>query len=364
MSNLIMECSSDYIMQEDIEYVAGCDYIPYDKMCNSVVLVTGATGLLGTQIVLSLLCRNRLYNSNIKILALIRDKNKADKKFGKVIKDENLELIIADMLSSFEIAGDVDYIIHCAGVTGNPKLHVEFPTNTIKTAVFGTNSMLELAIKKNVKGMVYLSSWEVYGNPEPEHGLIKETDYGYIDIENVRSSYKESKRLCEELCVAYSAQYNIPVMIARLPITFGAGCEETDKRVFAQFARNVIEKKDIVLHTKGDTIRSHCYIRDVITALFVIMLKGDKGKAYNIANKNASKSISDIAEMVVSLNKDAGIKVIYDIEEDLLKYGYNQSVVCVLDIARLENLGWKPSVELEDMFQRMIQSIKCRISGE
>lgn len=361
MNNVRTECPYDYVMQEDIEYVAGCKYIPYEKLCGRTVLVTGAAGLIGTQIVLSLLCRNQICNSDIKVLALVRNVEKAREKFSGVENDENLNLIAADMLMPFDVEGDVDYIIHCAGITGNPKLHIEFPAITIKTAVIGTTSVLELALRKRIKGMVYLSSWEVYGVPEPEHGPIRESDYGYIDIENVRSSYKESKRLCEELCVAYAAQYNLPVVMGRISIAFGAGVADSDKRVFAQFARSVIEKKDIILHTKGDTVRSHCYVRDVITALIVMMLKGEKGKAYNIANKNASKSIAEMAEMVVSSNKEAGIKVVYDIEDDLTKYGYNQSLICILDTERLENLGWRPSVDLEDMYKRMIQSIRCRM---
>lgn len=361
MSSGKTECPYDYIMQEDIEYVAGCEYVPYEKLCGCTVLVTGATGLIGTQIVLSLLCRNRIYNSNIKVLALIRNMEKAQEKFCGVKEDKNLKLIAADMLMPFDIDDNIDYIIHCAGITGNPKLHIEFPTVTIKTAVLGTISVLELALRKKIKGMAYLSSWEIYGVPDPGHGLIKEQDYGYVDIENVRSSHKESKKLCEELCVAYAAQYNLPVVMGRIPIAFGAGVADSDKRVFAQFARSVIDKKDIILHTKGDTIRSHCYVRDVITALLVMMLKGEKGKAYNIANKNASKSIAEMAEMVVSSNKEAGIKVVYDIEDDLSKFGYNQSLICILDTERLENLGWKPSVDLEDMYKRMIQSIRCRM---
>ena len=350
------ECPYDRVIQEDIEFIAESN-VPFDKMKDCTVLVTGATGLIGSQIVLSLIVRNRLYNTNIRVIALARNGEKAEEKFCGILNDKNLVIKIADVLNKFDIEEDIDYIIHCAGVTGNPKLHVTCPANTINTAVIGTLSVLEIAVRKNIKGMVYLSSWEVYGTPV-KSGTTAENDYGYIDLENVRTSYKESKRICEQMCISYATQYNLPVTIGRIAIAFGAGVSEKDMRFFAQFARSVINKEDIVLHTKGETVRSHCYVRDVITALYTIMLKGEKGKAYNIANKNASKSISEMAEMLAENYPD--IKVVYDITEDVSAFGYNNTLKCILDTKRLEGLGWKPSVELPEMFGRMIESFKCR----
>lgn len=353
------ECPYDTVIQEDIEYVAN-SFVPFDRLSNKTVLVTGASGLIGTQIVLSLICRNHLFGTNIKILAMARNRKKAEEKFIGILEDENFTLLITDIREEINIIENIDYIIHCAGVTGNSKMHVDFPTNTISTAVLGTMSMLNIARQKKISGMVYLSSYEIYGTPVKE-GFISEKDYGYIDIENVRSSHKESKRLSEELCVAYANEFHIPVSIGRIPISFGAGVDSTDNRFFAQFARSVIAKEDIILHTTGDTVRSHCYVRDVITALLLIMIKGEGGKAYNIANKNASKSIAEMAEMVAALDPDSPISVRYELSDNVAKFGYNQILNCVLDVSRLEGLGWKCSVELQEMYRRMINSMRQRL---
>ena len=121
-------------------------------------------------------------------------------------------------------------------------------------AIKGTTNVLEFAKAKNVRSMVYISSMEAFGITDPKKNLINEKDLGYIDILNPRSSYSEGKRICECICAAYFSQYGIPVKIARLAQTFGAGVPDSDTRVFAQFAKSAINGEDIVLHTKGESV--------------------------------------------------------------------------------------------------------------
>ena len=134
--------------------------------------------------------------------------------------------------------------------------------------------------------MVYLSSLEVYGVPQTEDGTVTETDYGYIDPLSVRSSYSEGKRMVECLCASYAKEYQVPVKVARLSQTFGAGVEYHDGRVFAEFARCAVEKRNIILHTAGNTLRTYCYTKDAVAALLTILVKGEVGSAYNVTNKN------------------------------------------------------------------------------
>lgn len=353
--NDYLESPNDEILQEDLEFFAKSN-IPLDELRNSTVLITGATGLIGSQLVKALRCCNRICNANIRILAFARNLEKARAIFENMLQDHKLQLIIGDVTKPAAVNEDIDYIIHTASITSS-KDFVTYPVETIQTVFEGTRNMLELAKEKNVRGFLCLSSLEVYGVTDPLLVCVSEKDYGYIDILNPRSSYPEGKRIAECLCISYKKEYGVPVKIARLTQTFGAGVSYDDSRVFAQFARSVIERKNIVLHTPGDTVRSYCYIRDALSALIFILIKGEKGQAYNVANMDTVISIKDMAEMVSQEFPEAGIKVVFDIE-DIEKLGYNPTVKISLDAAKLQKLGWRAEIGLREMYRRMIESMK------
>lgn len=144
----------------------------------------------------------------------------------------------------------VDYIFHCASVTAS-KVMINNPVETLLTSIDGTKNVLNFARESSCKSVVYVSSMEMYGSFAEANNNVTETELGYINPLAVRSNYPESKRLCENMCVAFWSEYGVPVKIARLSQTFGAGILSGENRVFAQFARSAIEGKDIVLHTRG-----------------------------------------------------------------------------------------------------------------
>lgn len=350
------EVENDAVLQEDIEILAkkinslGC-------FNNKTVLITGASGLLGSQAVMAFLCCNRIYNTSIHIIAFCKTPESAEKAFGK-IKDRNcFKIVLGDITKEIVIKEKIDYIMHAAGITGNSKNHVVHPTVTINTAVLGTHNVLELAVRNNLTGMVYFSSWEIYGITDPGKDCIYENDYGYMDIMEVRRCHGESKRLCENMCLAYNSEFGVPVSMGRIPLTFGPGVREVDNRVFAQFARCVLNKQDIVLKTKGETLRNHCYIRDALWALILIMVKGARGEAYNIVNPDTAMSIIDMAKLVAGLFEDSKINVRIELD-DPNKYGYNPNLKCLLNSDKLQTLGWRPEVGIRDMYIRMIKSMK------
>ncbi len=350
-----IEVKNDSVLQEDIEILA--KKISSLGLDGKTVMITGASGLLGSQVVKAFLCCNRLYDTKINVIAFCRSAENAEKAFNDLKCRENFNIVIGDIKQPLNMDCGVDYIMHAAGKTGNSKIHVDHPTDTINTAVFGTYNVLEFAKKKNVSGLVFFSSLEVYGQTDPEKDCIYENDYGYIDLLQPRSSYKESKRLCENMCLAYSSEFGVPASIGRLSLTFGPGVRESDNRVFAQFARSVINKQDIVLKTTGETLRNHCYIRDALWALILIMVKGARGEAYNIVNPDTAMSIIDMAKMVADLLEDSKINVRIELD-DPAKYGYNPKLKCLLNSDKLQQLGWKPEVGLKDMYIRMIKSMK------
>lgn len=351
----MIESPNDYILQEDLENIANSD-IPLDKISNSTVLVTGATGLVGSQFIKAILCCNRIRNSNIKILAVVRNLQKACDMYGPLADNENLKFVVNDIVKPFDLAENIDYIVHGASVT-NSKQMVTYPVETINTTISGTGNILELAKKCNVKKCVYLSSMEMYGAPDPNLEIVNENDLGFIDCLNVRSCYSEGKRMAENLCVSYCHEYGVNVCIARLAQTFGAGIGKGENRVFAQFARSLINKTDIVLHTKGESYGNYCYTSDCVRGLIFLLANGENGQAYNVSNPETSIMIKDMAEMIA--DKSGGeIKVVYNIPKDSLKFGYAPTVKMKLGSAKLQSLGWKPKYSLSEMYDRLIKSME------
>lgn len=351
-----MLLSDDKIIQKDLNDIINIDFINWDLLRNKTVLVTGATGLIGSQLVMSLLNANAEKNLDLKVIAVVRNKQKAEKIF-KYADDKSLEFIVQDILKPFNIESTVDYIVHGASMTGS-KDFVDYPVETIKTAIQGTENILELAKEKSIDGMVYLSSLEVYGVVDFSIDKVTEDMFGTIDPMSVRSSYSEGKRMVECLCSSYASEYKIPIKVARLCQTFGAGVNYSDNRVFAQFARSIIEGKDIVLKTDGSTERNYCYIRDAIAGILTLLLNGESGQAYNIANKDTLISIRGMAEMLIEKYPESGSKLVFDIAEDATKLGYNPKVKMNLDTQKIEKLGWKAEVGLEVMFEHLIESMK------
>lgn len=334
------------ILKDDLKYIKEYD-LPYELLKGKTVLVTGATGLIGVSLVRSL-----LYMGDIKVLAFVRNENKAKSIYEQ---NSNLEIVIGDIINPIDIIETVDYIFHCASVTTS-KIMVEQPVETLMTSIEGTKHILNLAKEKRCKSVVYVSSMEVYGAFDNLDHEVTEDDLGYIDPLKVRSNYPEAKRLCENMCVAYLKEYGVPVKIARLAQTFGAGILPNENRVFAQFAKSVIHGENIILHTKGLSEGNYCYTRDCMAGLLTILLKGKDGEAYNVSNPNSHTTIVDMAKMVAHKIAKGNIEVLFDIPETNT-FGYAADTKMKLSSNKLQKLGWNPEIGLEEAYKRMIEDM-------
>lgn len=208
------------VLAKDMEYLNKITYIPWNKLQDAVLLITGATGLIGYNLVCGLLYISEKKNLNIKILALVRDIEKANRKFSELIQCGIKIIFIEGSVEHLpDIDEPVDYIIHAASPTSS-SYFIEYPVETIKTAVTGTMNMLKLASDMQVQGFVYLSSMEVYGETKTED-MLCERDVGYMNPLVIRNSYSESKRMCETIVASYASEYHLPANIVRLAQTFG-----------------------------------------------------------------------------------------------------------------------------------------------
>ena len=316
---------------------------------NKKFLITGATGLIGQSIV------RRILMHGGKVVAVVRDLERAKKIIGE---DSSIEFILSDINTLPIEAIDVDYIIHAAANTSS-KAFIEEPLSIIDTSINGTKRVLEISRLSNVKGMVYLSSMEVYGTPQTDD-KIDELHGSNLNTMSVRSCYPESKRLCECLCAVYASHYKVPAKVIRLTQTFGPGVRYSDGRVFAQFARCVIEGKDIVLKTKGETKRNYLYTEEAVDAILTVLIYGKAGEAYNAANEDSYCSIYDMAMMVASKSEGKKIKVLIS-DADTKNTGYAPTLHMNLDTGKLKKLGWQAHVGLSEMFDQLIDSMRKEI---
>lgn len=334
--------------KDDIYKTAILD-LPWGKLDGCNILVTGATGLIGSCLVEVLMSRpNRRYH----IYASGRNEDRANDLFGKFFDDEAFHFFIYDVIEPLNCEVYFDYIIHAAS-NASPYFFANNPVEIIKSNIYGVSNLIDYGKSHGLKRLLYVSTGEVYGEGD---GRVFTEDYsGYVDCAKVRSCYPSSKRASETLCIAYAAEYGVDVVIIRPSHTYGPNFTESDNRVYAQFIRNILKGEDIIMKSTGSQFRSWCYVVDCVSALLYILLKGKNGLVYNIADNSSNISIKELAEMIAEIGNK---KVVIESPSDAESLGYNVVTKSVFSTKRLEMLGWK--IE-GDMKSKMLKTVNAKI---
>lgn len=328
------------------------------ELFDESVMITGASGMIGSYFTYALMKLNEDYDANIKIIPLVRNLNKLNKE---LLSKSYVHPIVQDVNEKIVYDGDVDYIIHAAS-PASPKIMKEKPVETNFANTLGTANTLLFAKEHNVKKYLFISSREIYGQPMENQKYFTEKSFGLIDQLIPRNAYAEGKRAAENMCVGFKTEYKLDTKIVRLAHTYGPGMSVDDGRVQADFLKNLLNEENIVLNSDGSSIRTYTYISDAVSAMFKVILKSDD-IVYNISDERNEVSIRELAETMVKILPEKNLKLIFNIKEEDKNDGYAPFKFGLLSSEKIRNeLNWKAKYSIYDGFKRTLGFLKSEYS--
>ena len=349
-----MDLYKNALYMKDVTRTAELD-LPWERFRDKAVLISGATGLVGSFLVDVLMQKNQ-EGLCCKVYALGRSEEKAKARFGDRSADPLFSFLPYDINLPFvrEDIGKVDFVLHLASNT-HPMQYSTDPIGTITTNIIGLQNMLEFACAHGAERFAFASSNEIYGENRGDVELFDEEYCGYIDCNTLRAGYPESKRCGEALCRAYEKQKGISVCIPRLTRSYGPTMLMSDTKAISQFIRKGIAGEDIVLKSAGTQYYSYTYVADAVSGLLTVLLLGEDGAAYNIADESSDIRLRDLAALIA---ENAGRKVVFEIPDAVEAQGYSKATKARLDGSRLRTLGWKPAYDIESGIRRTMEILR------
>ena len=333
------------------------------KLSGSTILITGSAGFLGYYITKFLY----QYKDELSLKKVICLDNfmLGTPVWQKQIADSDTFVfkkfdIIKDNVAEIPEAAEADYVIHMASIA-SPTFYRQHPIETVDANVWGLRRLLDFyKQRKSLKGLLFFSSSELYGDPDPAFVPTSEEYHGNVNPVGPRACYDEAKRFGETLCMLYAQQYGMPIGVVRPFNNYGPGMKLDDKRVPADFANNVMQGEDIVILSSGAPSRTFCYIADAVAGYLKTLLYG-RYDFFNIGIDKPEISILKLAEIY----KAAGEEILgyqgeirYNVPDDKEYLTNNPQRRCPrIDKAR-EKLGYAPDIYVEEGVRRFLRFLK------
>lgn len=340
------------VIMEDMMFIY--EHVPSNKVDNSSILVTGASGMIASYFVSFLIYLVEERHYKIRIDLGVRNIKKAKELFGA--NGTYINYVEYDANKNNSFCREYDYILHAASLA-SPQYYGLKPVETMLPNLLGLNELL-IKSKNDGARLLFLSTGSVYGNVD-EVNVITEDMYGMLDYLSPGNVYGESKRCGEALCMSYNREYNIPVVVARIHHSYGPTMDyKNDCRVFSEFVKNVINNENIELKSDGLSKRPFCYMSDLIIQLFTILVSGDSGGVYNVGNPYEVVTIRELAECIGNLAEP---------KLDIIIRERNDESYCPekiihdtqFSIEKVEKLcNYKPTISIESGFKRTIKAIQ------
>ncbi len=346
---------------EDVRRVTHLD-LPWEKLQNKNIMLSGATGLIGSFLVDVILEKNRIDRLNCTVYALGRNEKKAKERFSRYISDPHYKFIPYDVKEPLVCEGvdKIDYLLHLAANT-HPMLYATDPIGTITTNIIGVQNMLDFAVEHKATRFAFASSNEIYGENRGDVELFDEDYCGYINCNTLRAGYPESKRCGEALCQAYKSQKGLDVVILRLTRSYGPTMLMSDTKAVSQFIKKGLAGEDIVLKSAGTQYYSYTYMADAVSGMLYALLCGENGEAYNIAEEQSDIMLKDLAAIIAGI-KDK--KVVFEIPDAIEAVGYSKATKARLNGEKLKKLGWMPKYTIETGMKRTIDILGTLEKGQ
>lgn len=328
-----------------------------DFLREKTVLITGASGMLGSCLVDLLSVWNETQDNPCRIAALSRDLEAAKERFGPVWTKEWFSFYPQNVCEPLDgLPEHVDYIIHAAS-NADPVSMAKYPVDTLMANVLGTKNLLDYGLAHGMKRFLFVSSGEVYGQPNANMDDFTEDYCGPLDLSSPRTCYPEGKRAAEVLCQSYISQYGVDAVIAHPCHLFGPTMTGRDSRAVSEFLRRAAAGEDIALKSAGALERSHCYVVDAVAAVLLVLRDGVRGEAYNIADRRYQMTIREFSEQAAAAG---GCRVVYQNPAELERAGYSRASRMVLDAAKIRALGWEPGDWGNEAIQKTVDILRQR----
>ena len=302
------------------------------------ILIAGGAGFIGTNLT------KRLLNEGNKVIC-VDNFHTGKLKNIEHITSENFELITHDITKPIIINDHIDEIYNLASPASPPHYQAA-PLQTIKTNIYGVFNLLELAKEYNAK-FLQTSTSEVYGEPL-EHPQ-KETYWGNVNPNGIRSCYDESKRCSESICFNYNKEYNTKIKVVRIFNTYGPFMDSYDGRVVTNFIIQSLKDEDITVYGDGSQTRSFCYVDDMVDGLIKMMATEDDFKGpVNLGNPDEF-TIKEFAQKVIH-KTDSNSNIVY------LPLPQDDPTQRKPDITvAKEKLNWEPKIMLDKGLDKTIE---------
>ena len=345
-----MNLSDNKLYIEDLEKICSLP-LPWENLRNKTVMISGATGMIGSFLIDVLVHKD----ININIRALGRSTQKAASRFASYWDKDFFSFTECDINTATDFGSDApDYIFHAASST-HPKAYSAHPISTVTANIIGTNNLLAYGASKNIKRFVFASTVEIYGENRGDTERFSEDYLGYIDCNTMRAGYPESKRCGEALAQAYIAEKNMDVVLPRLSRTYGPTLLSSDTKALSQFLHKGIAGEDIVLKSEGNQYYSYSYVADAVSGILYVMLLGENGNAYNIADPSSDITLKELAQIIAGY---AGKSVVFELPDEAERKGYSTATKALLDSSKLKSLGWKSIYDIRSGLIRTMDILK------